>query len=178
LHPFRKCLLLGCPLIIYNLFGCVRAITDFASNGGFPSSSLPEGIMYRVLAITFLAFGIAGCGSQGMPSQNGSPGLQNQETASATADAPPNMIVGIVNANGTVAGGTGFSSRRLAKGRYRLFAHHFGGCAAIFVTPTQNSAAFASGRQIGCSPRFNVLFAVFGSRLESGFQFMIIRVPT
>jgi hypothetical protein len=87
------------------------------------------------------------------------------------------MIVGIVNANGTVAGGTGFSSRRLAKERYRIFVHHFGGCAAIFVTSTQNTAGFASGRQIGCTPRFNVRFAVFGSRLESGFQFMIIRVP-
>ena len=133
--------------------------------------------MNRVVVIAFLAIGIAGCGSQGMPLQNGSLGLQNQATVSGTANAPPNTIIGIVNANGTVARGTGFSSRRLARGRYRLFAHYFGGCAAIFVTPTQNSAAFASGRQIGCTPRFNVLFAVFGSRSESGFQFMIVRVP-
>jgi hypothetical protein len=128
-------------------------------------------------AFIFLTLVIAGCGFQGVPSRNGSEGLQNQTTLSTLTNAPPNIIAGIVNADGTVARGTGFSSRRLARGRYRLFAHHFGGCAAIFVTPTQNSAAFASGRQIGCTPRFNVIFAVFASRSESGFQFMIIRVP-
>jgi hypothetical protein len=129
------------------------------------------------LAIGLFAIVIAGCGSQGVPSQKGSEALRDQATVSGLANAPPNTIVGIVNSDGSIARGSGFSSRRLGKGRYRLFAHHFGGCAAIFLTPTQNTAGFASGRQIGCTPRFNVVFAVFGDRLESGFQFMIIRVP-
>ena len=132
--------------------------------------------MNRII-LGLIAVGLIGCNSQGIPSGGGSAGPQDQTRVAALANVPPNIIVGIVNADGTVARGTGFSSRRLARGRYRLFAHHFGGCAAIFVTPTQNIAAFASGRQLGCTPRFNVLFAVFGSRSESGFQFMIIRVP-
>lgn len=126
------------------------------------------------IAAAFLALGIAGCGSQGMPSQNGSQGLQNQATVSATANAPPNTIIGIVNANGTVAGGTGFSSSRIKAGRYRIFVHHFGGCAAIFVTISHVGATSVSGKQLGCSPRFSVAFE---NAFAQGFQFMIIRVP-
>lgn len=132
--------------------------------------------MNRII-LGIIMVSLIGCGSQGVPSGGAAAGLRSHTTGSALANAGAKTIIGIINSDGTVAKGTGFSSRRLAKGRYRIFADHFGGCAAIFVTPTVNTAGFPSGRQIGCTPRFNVIFAVFGSRLESGFQFMIVRVP-
>lgn len=131
----------------------------------------------RLFLVGFTVVGLMGCGSQGVPSQNGMPGVQVQTAASTLAKPPSIAVVGIVNPDGTAAKGTGFLSRRLAKGRYRIFAQHFGGCAAIFVTPTENTAAYTSARQIGCTPRFNVVFAVFGGRSESSFQFQIVRIP-
>ena len=114
------------------------------------------------LAVAFLA----GCGQAGVPMPMGN--AQTARRGSKPSDSKHNRWD--CKSGRQCSERYGLFIKALGERALSPFRPFFRWLCGDFVTATQNSAAFASGRQIGCTPRFNVLFAVFGSRSESGFR--------